>query len=958
MEEQSYNAIQNVLREAFFHGRKTYEYFRNGIIEALKEHPNVLGLFNGGIYSYEDFENWFLSNYHKELVTEPVAIMDTSCDDVKLTPQSYDNGNCVELDYQHDVATIRHYDRLFNIFDSTPVCMPYLGLSPYCNRSNSLMRSFECNNCIATLNINNNFIKTEGGNEKETVQFHDGDTQVINSVEHYPDPTFMLGHTGKHGLEDFFERPIVIREFTWQTGVEFSASFNPWLDFITNPRVINRMNNFYLLHANLRLKFVLNGNPFYYGRVMVDYHPLYSIDTCTSYKTTDKLNIISASQRNHILLNPTNSKGGEMILPYLLNSNSAIVPFSDITENGAIHIRELQSLQTVNGTVGALSITVFAHMEKINLSIPTQRNSDKLVAQGDEYKSAPISNTASNVKKISATLTDVPVIGPYALATHMVANVVEGVSKIFGYSKPLILDNINPMRPQYFGRMACTNDFDNCEKLAFDNKQELSIDSRTVGLAGQDEMSIKYIAGIESYLTQFPWDQEGVYNQTLFSTRVRPNLHPNDGTNFYLPACAFAALPFKFWRGTMIFRFEIVCSEYHRGRLRVVYDPYGCIAVPESNTQLTRIIDIADTKEFTVAVGWAQPLSFAIGKELRTLDPGFRNGPAFTNRADDQNGVLSVYVLNELTVPGDVLAPIDINVYIKAGDDIEFAVPNETVFQSLHYVPQTQYEPQGDEMGDDECCADPISTNVTDQINDTTPISDDTYKVFMGEQIVSFRALLKRYNFFAPYSLEVLGEDMAIRLTLNTTNFPVFRGLSANGTSADGTTNQVRNTLLNYLAPAYLMCRGSLRSKYNIQNLSDAVTFRATVCRSEKETSLEDTIVRGILQTNADTVRDIYDTFPSNNFNGVSNTLTNRQPVLEVEFPYYSNRRFSCPKDREMQSLNYNPGFDFHKVEIFITNDPKVKMVTPPWLERWVSVGEDFMLAGFQGCPVISTVPL
>ena len=91
---------------------------------------------------------------------------------------------------------------------------------------------------------------------------------------------------------------------------------------------------------------------------------------------------------------------------------------------------------------------------------------------------------------------DIPAIGPYALATHMVASTVESVAKVFGYSKPVNLHNYEPIRPHYVGRVACTNDVDNCEKLTCDSKQELTIDSRTVGLSGRDELSLKYIAGI------------------------------------------------------------------------------------------------------------------------------------------------------------------------------------------------------------------------------------------------------------------------------------------------------------------------------------------------------------------------------------------------------------------------------------------------------------------------------
>ena len=301
-----------------------------------------------------------------------------------------------------------------------------------------------------------------GSRTEETVEYHDGDMQVVNAMTHYPDSTYNLAHTNLNTLTDFFKRPIVIQEFTWQTGVDFSTSFNPWQNFVDNPRISNRLSNYYLLHAKMRLKFLINGNPFYYGRLMVDYHPLYEYDNCTEWDPTNAAFIVAASQRMHIMLNPTCSKGGEMIIPYLLNTNSAVIPEGTITKNGAIHIRQIQALQASNGSTGSLTITVFASMDDVKLSIPTQDNIPSLTAQGDdEYGQGVVSQTASNVKKYTSMFKDIPAIGPYALATHMVASTVESVAKVFGYSKPVNLHNYEPIRPHYVGRVACTNDVDN-----------------------------------------------------------------------------------------------------------------------------------------------------------------------------------------------------------------------------------------------------------------------------------------------------------------------------------------------------------------------------------------------------------------------------------------------------------------------------------------------------------------
>jgi hypothetical protein len=242
-------------------------------------------------------------------------------------------------------------------------------------------------------------------------------------------------------VSDFFKRPSLIKTITWSQLSTLAESFNPWALYFADKRVANRVSNYYLIWGHLHVKFMLNGNPFYYGRLLVDYQPLYMHDTVMDWNPLYSRNLIPASQRLHILLNPTNSKGGEMILPYLLNTNSAIVSTNQITENGAIHIRTMEELQHANGSTDSLTISVFAWMEEIKLSIPTSSNIPGLVAQSDEYVDSTPSTIASNVANVAGQLSRVPTIGSYMRATSLAASAVSKALKAFGMSKPIQLED-------------------------------------------------------------------------------------------------------------------------------------------------------------------------------------------------------------------------------------------------------------------------------------------------------------------------------------------------------------------------------------------------------------------------------------------------------------------------------------------------------------------------------------
>jgi hypothetical protein len=60
----------------------------------------------------------------------------------------------------------------------------------------------------------------------------------------------------------------------------------------------------------------------------------------------------------------------------------------------------------------------------------------------------------------------------------------------------------------------------------------------------------------------------------------------------------------------MIMKLQVACSNFHKGRLLVVYDPQVAATTSESNIQYTYVMDIADQKELTIEIPWSQPEAF------------------------------------------------------------------------------------------------------------------------------------------------------------------------------------------------------------------------------------------------------------------------------------------------------------------------------------------------------------
>jgi hypothetical protein len=684
---------------------------------------------------------------------------------------------------------------------------------------------------------------------------------------------------------------------------------------------------------------------------MADYQPLHLDDTVTDASTLPPENIIAASQRLNILIDPTTSQGGVMHLPFLFYKNNMSVPLGDWQSMGQVHIRELVGLKHANGATDPINITVSVWAEQVRLSCPTSTNSFGIVAQSSrtavgEYSSSPVQNMASAVSAAAGSLSNWPFIGPYALATQMVSSTIGSVARIFGFSAPANISDLTTMRSHAVTRLANTDRKDDVSKLTTDSKQELTIDPSVCGVQTGDELVISTIATKQSYLTSFDWTVARVNGNHLFSCRVNPIHVVSNGTREYIPACSFAAIPFKYWRGTMKYRFQVVCSAYHRGRLLVTYDPYVSVT-REFNTAFTRVVDISNERDFTIEVGMANPLSYL--ERYPSLFSNFRTASVYPSTLDSANGSLTLTVLNELTVPNS-LADNDIvvNVFVSGCDDLEFAVPTNDLMANL--VLHSAIEPQSDREPVSEVIPpaenDPLDAAPIEQANSCLD-DDSTNLVYFGESVPSFRALLKRYNYHS--SALAIGSAIGNIWRVVQPDFPDPRGYYTWGANSDGTdkVNYNPTTLLNYLAPAYLCRRGGLRSKYmftgDITSTTPCIVVRETDVGDDRHSNSE----IGINITD----KNLYalgrqSSWPMS-WPGAEVTDLNIQSTIEVELPHYNNLRFQVAKNVDMPANNRAFNVNWHSIYTTITSGSTHSV------DRYVSVAEDFNLVLFQGCPVL-----
>jgi hypothetical protein len=399
---------------------------------------------------------------------------------------------------------------------------------------------------------------------------------------------------------------------------------------------------------------------------------------------------------------------------------------------GKIDFYPIIQFASANGTAtNPVDIQVYAWAENVKLA----GNTVNLALQArDEYGSGPVSRPASVIAGIARRLTDVPVLGRFAKATHIGATALGSIASLFGFTNVPVIDNVQPFKNQPFHGFASSQIGVPIEKLTLDPKNELTIDPTVAGLPAVDELAISYISAKPALLRVVRWDQSDAVDYSLFRANITPTLCRTIGSapsqEYVDCPMGYIARQFSNWRGDIMIRIVIIKSEYHQGRVRVTYDPTGDI-FSDSNSETitnTKIIDIQNTDYVEFRIPWMQAQSWLRVIPTIVRDNGSRGDTNSTYSTDYHNGRFEVRVLNRLTGP-NTTSNVNFAFYAYAADNFELANPSDFNTRTSVFRVQSEDEVLPLTMGK------------------STPRPDHLLDVNFGEDIRSMRPLMRRTTF-------------------------------------------------------------------------------------------------------------------------------------------------------------------------------------------------------------------
>jgi hypothetical protein len=480
-------------------------------------------------------------------------------------------------------------------------------------------------------------------------------------------------------------RPIRLKTLSWSVGSVLTTTFDPWSLLMANPVIRNKMEFFRYFRGSVRIKVLIDGNQFHSGEMWLGYLPLPLHDEMTEYEPTSEADLVEFSQRPHIVLSPRESQGGEMLLPFIFNRDYVDLLSDEMTQMGRLYLRTIVPLAMANGGDQACTVTIMAHYEDLELCMPTTHPMPLL-----------------------------KVVNESALNTRMETGfVVPGKDR---------------------------------HNLSLQDRSDISSDPASMWSERQD-LSFSSLANRESFIGQFIWSSTTPHDQPLASFRCSPFHGITEGASpnvesHVTPSC-WVSLPFTWWRGICEYRFEVVCSANHRGKLLFTWDPLYTRTNGEYNKNYMVVMDIGEKTSHVAKIGWGQNTPFLPTVTSMSQIVNQTSGDYGTS-VPYANGVLTMSVFSPLMIPSqEADSTVFVNVYQRMSKGMELALIRE---------PLIGMSPQKNNIKEGAAVIRPIDPPVPAPIANPTLAQTRVVDICEEPMLLAFRPTAKARNLVPPYS--------------------------------------------------------------------------------------------------------------------------------------------------------------------------------------------------------------
>ncbi len=457
-------------------------------------------------------------------------------------------------------------------------------------------------------------IRPQGGRNNRSTELQSNTTPIVpteseqltefSQVEKVDVPGLELAPTMKNydaTISDFLARPRYIGRFIWATSdvsgnnLAQVAILNTLL---AKPEVINKVNGYAQIRCRLHVRVNINGSMYHGGRVLLNWGQSGG-DSVNSigYSPRSSIQLVTISQKStlpHCWINPCAEKAYELSIPFVHSQG-----YYDLSFGASAY--DMMRLTVVNplawyggvGVAPSVSLTVYAWMTDVELCTP--------IVQQSELSGAMSNVVASFPRKIRG------------FASTFARAAVDVALTSAGLGNPADLPPVAPVRAAYLPRTKADGPT-YCESIAAHRLVENPITPLT---PEDDPMSFRTIASKEAHFSRISWTDNAsptglAYFPVTPMMVVSSTVSVAGTADLFtqLLPMGFVAFPFRYWRGTVRFRVEVVAPKLVRGMLRLRYLPRDYLVpsfTTESGDVLTKYIDVSESCEIDMDIPFCAP---------------------------------------------------------------------------------------------------------------------------------------------------------------------------------------------------------------------------------------------------------------------------------------------------------------------------------------------------------------
>jgi hypothetical protein len=544
-----------------------------------------------------------------------------------------------------------------------------------------------------------------------TTQFV-SDKNVVSAEKILPTQIDRLVHDSSsdsinQDVKSFLAKPISIQSGVFAPGdpETFGGISVPNTPFMSQIWA-RKLDGYLGIRATMVFRLVVNANRFQQGRYMLIYLPMGGADTFSGKSTTwandHKNTLVQRTTLPHAELDLCCDTEVTIKIPFnsVLNFYpiaATAAPTNTYGGLGYIYIAPYSALAAATGNLTA-SYTLFMHLEDVQLISAAVPQSGRLVStkkfrksdteiEQDSMNAGPISSALIKVRDASSILSNIPLISSYASGVSWFADIGASAAKVFGWSKPVVLAPSTRVTQNYLPYIANTDGPDESFPLSLSYENSVGIAN---GFSGTDvdEMSFQFLSTIPVYTTNISWTVAATHpvDFLLLAKNVSPSVDiftttANTATVLHLSPLQLIAQHFNYWRGSMVYKFKFVKTEFHSGRLSITFNPnnpniVGTVAPTLASSPYIhrQVIDIREANEFTFVVPFISDSPYKLCGDF----------------SESGIGTFSIRVLDPLVAPATVSQAVTIILEKSAGPDIEFAVPKQCLLNYFSgIVPQS-----------------------------------------------------------------------------------------------------------------------------------------------------------------------------------------------------------------------------------------------------------------------------